>query len=632
MKTLYRLAGIVSIITVFGFLLSSFDDRSGGTNAAKFPYQQAGLTREQAAAHLLSRFTYGAQPGQVKEVAAMGLENWFRQQLKADQKDDSLAVMLDKYDLLKMSNAEIVNTIPRGGAIGRLAVRDGFLSKDSLGSGSKEYREAIRTYMSVKGFRPAQEMIQQFTDQKILRAAYSQNQLQEVLTEFWFNHFNVSFTKNECTQYIPSYERDVIRPNALSSFETLLVATAQSPAMLVFLDNSSSTGDPDSIMRTNPVKPGAVNKPKKKGAGGLNENYAREIMELHTLGVDGGYTQQDVTQAARVLTGWTVFPIDTLLGPNNFRNSLETMGEEKMDQRGFVHIGDFLFVPSRHDSRPKMVLGNRFDSGGYNEGRQLLHMLATRDATARFICTKLAIRFVSDTPPESLIKKMAATFQQKKGDIKQVLITMVSAPEFWSADALREKTKSPFELAISSVRALNARIGQPNQLYTWINRMGQRLYYYQAPTGFPDKGEYWINTGSLLSRMNFGLALASQRIPGISFDLLALNNNHEPESTQAALATYSGLLIPGRDLSGTIKQLTPLLNDPKLQQKVETAAGKMPVSPAGKGNRTDMKQASDTSNLPPLAKNSVVTASTSVRNFLPQVTGIIIGSPEFQRK
>lgn len=631
MKTVYRFAGIVSIITVFGLVLSSFDDTAREINAAKFPYQQAGLTREQAAAHLLSRFTYGAQPGQVQEVASMGLENWFRQQLKADLREDSLVLMLDKYDLLKMSNAEMVNTIPRGGAIGRLAVRDGFVVKDSLGSDSKEYREAIRTYMSVKGFRPAQEMIRQFTDQKILRAAYSQNQLQEVLTEFWFNHFNVSFTKNECTQYIPSYERDAIRPNALSTFETLLVATAQSPAMLLFLDNSSSTGDPDSIMPMNPAKLNAGNRPKKK-AGGLNENYAREIMELHTMGVDGGYTQQDVTQAARVLTGWTLFPIDTLLGPNNFRNSLENLGEEKMIKRGFVHTGDFLFVPSRHDNRPKTVLGKRFDNGGYEEGRQLLHMLATQNATARFICTKLAIRFVNDHPPQSLVQKMAATFQQKKGDIKQVLITMVSAPEFWSSEALREKTKSPFELAISSVRALKAGIEQPNQLYTWINKMGQRMYYYQAPTGFPDKGEYWINTGSLLSRMNFGLALASQRIPGISFDLLALNNNHEPESTEAALSTYSRLFMPGRDLTATIKQLTPLLNDPRLQQKVETAAGKMPASPSGNANRNSMKQSSDTSTSPPLVKNAVVAAGTSVRHFLPQVTGIIIGSPEFQRK
>jgi uncharacterized protein (DUF1800 family) len=223
---------------------------------------------------------------------------------------------------------------------------------------------------------------------------------------------------------------------------------------------------------------------------GLNENYAREVMELHTLGVDGGYTQQDVTQAAKVLTGWTVFPMDEDGAGGAMKKMIEKVGESKLEERGFVHQGDFLFAANRHDTGEKVVLGKRFAAnGGYEEGVQLLTMLATNPSTAKFITKKLAIRFVSDNPPQSLLDKMSKTFLDKGGDIKLVLMTMVNSPEFWSKEALREKTKSPFELAISAVRTLDANISQPYQLYNWITKMGQKMYYYQAPTGFPDKGQ-----------------------------------------------------------------------------------------------------------------------------------------------
>jgi uncharacterized protein (DUF1800 family) len=239
-------------------------------------------------------------------------------------------------------------------------------------------------------------------------------------------------------------------------------------------------------------------------------------MELHTLGVDGGYTQQDVTQAARVLTGWTVYPMN-----ENAKKFVNRFNPDQLAWRGFVHEGDFLFNANRHDKGEKMVLGHVFPAGGgYEEGVELLEMLAHHPSTARFICRKIAVRFVSDDPPQSLIDKMAKTFLQKDGDIRQVLITMVTAPEFWSPAAIREKTKSPFELAIGAVRSLHATIDQPYPLYTWITRMGEKMYYYQAPTGFPDKGVYWINAGSLLNRMNFGLALAEGQVPGVRVDLV----------------------------------------------------------------------------------------------------------------
>src|SRR5260221_118888 len=476
-----------------------------GTAAIRFPYRKAGLTEGQAAAHLLSRFKYGAGPGQVDAVVQLGLEKWFAQQLEGNLPDDSLGQVLDRYDALKLTNEEVVNTYPRAGQVVRMAIKDGVINKDSVKIDRKEYRETLQAYMQEKGYKREQDLFRQFINQKVLRAAYSQNQLREVLTDFWFNHFNVSITKNDCAEFIPAYERDVIRPSALGSFGELLLKTAKSPAMSYYLDNfSSSVALPE----------GQMQEQARKNRG-LNENYAREVMELHTLGVDGGYTQQDVTQAARVLTGWGVYPMN-----ENGKGIVERFSEDQLARRGFVHEGDFFFNANRHDKGEKKVLARTFAAGGgYEEGVQLLAVLAFRPSTEAFITRKIAVRFFSDNPPQSLLDKMAKTFREKKGDIKQVLITMVTAPEFWSADVVREKTKSPFELAIGAVRSLHGTIEQPYQLYTWVTRMGEKKYYYQAPTGFPDKGTYWINTGSLLNRMNFGLALASGRIPGIRIDL-----------------------------------------------------------------------------------------------------------------
>jgi uncharacterized protein (DUF1800 family) len=536
MKTVLKLLGIVVMLLGGHFMLSSF---VGDAPAYKFPWRQVGLTERQAAAHLLSRFSYGAMPGQVDAVMQEGLENWWAKQLAADLPDDTLEALLRRYDALQLTNEQVVNLYPRLGQVAKMAIRDGVVNKDSIKTDRREYREMIRAYMSEKGYKPEQDLFRQFICQKILRAAYSNNQLQEVLTDFWFNHFNVSITKNDCAEFIPAYERDVIRPNSLGKFGDLLLKTAKSPAMLYYLDNFSSAvavpegagmgaaslpggdGTGDSAVEMAIAGKGADSETvaqvrQFRRSRGLNENYAREVMELHTLGVDGGYTQQDVTQAARVLTGWTVYPMN-----ENAKKFVNRFNPDQLARRGFVHEGDFLFNANRHDKGEKMVLGHVFPAGGgYEEGVELLEMLAHHPSTARFICRKIAVRFVSDDPPQSLIDKMAKTFLQKDGDIRQVLITMVTAPEFWSPAAIREKTKSPFELAIGAVRSLHATIDQPYPLYTWITRMGEKMYYYQAPTGFPDKGVYWINAGSLLNRMNFGLALAEGQVPGVRVDLV----------------------------------------------------------------------------------------------------------------
>jgi len=549
------------------------------TPSTRFPWAKAGLTERQAAAHLISRFTYGARPGQVDSVVRMGLENWFAKQLVGLLPDDSLEERLSRYDALELSNEQVANTYPRNGQVVRMAIQDGVINKDSVKTDRKEYREVLQAYMAEKGLKQEQDLFRQMFCQKVLRATYSENQLREVMTDFWFNHFNVSLTKNACAGFIPAYERDVIRPNALGRFAELLLKTAKSPAMLYYLDNFQSSGPPK----------------------GLNENYAREVMELHTLGVDGGYTQQDVTEAARVLTGWGVYPMGQFARGGGGAQ-LAKYTDAQIAQRGFVHDGDFFFNSNRHDKGEKTVLGQVFPAGGgYEEGVTLLGLLAHQPATARFVCRKIAVRFVSDDPPTSLVEKMAETFLEKNGDIRQVLLTMVQSLEFWSPAALREKTKSPFELAIGAVRALNGDIQQPLPLFNWVTRMGEKKYYYQAPTGFPDRGTYWINTGSLLNRMNFGLALAAGRVAGVQIDLLALNNGHEPESAMAALTVYGRLLLPERDLAATEKRLTPLLADPGLAQKVNAAAG-------------------DGS------------AMVQDRGMLAQAVGIIIGSPEFQRR
>ena len=332
--------------------------------------------------------------------------------------------------------------------------------------------------------QPQQVVNRDLTEGKLLRAVYSNRQLEEVLTDFWFNHFNIYMDKGADRFMLTAYERDVIRPHVLGKFKDLLLATAQSPAMLFYLDNWESASPPPANLR--------VKLPNARKQG-LNENYGRELMELHTLGVDGGYTQQDVTEVARCFTGWTI------LQPNQG--------------------GGFFFNPRMHDKGEKHVLGVTIPAGGgIDDGLKVLDILSKSPATARFISKSLAIRFVSDNPPDSLIDKMAATFTATDGDLRAVMRTMLGADEFWAAGNFRSKLKSPLEMVVSSVRAVNGDVDTALQMANLLNTMGEPLYRKQEPTGYTNRGGDWLNSASLLARMNFASNLTQGRIAGVKVD------------------------------------------------------------------------------------------------------------------
>ncbi|WP_238324786.1 DUF1800 domain-containing protein [Pseudacidobacterium ailaaui] len=321
---------------------------------------------------------------------------------------------------------------------------------------------------------------------KVLRAILSERQLQEVMTDFWFNHFNVFMHKNGFeTYYLPDYERNVIRAHALGKFKDLLLATAEHPAMLDYLDNWTSIG-PDSAAAEK-SRPG-----KKQADRGLNENYGREVMELHTVSVNGGYTQTDVTNLAKIFTGWTI----------------------DHPQLG----GPFVFDERRHEPGPKKWFGHTVKEDGFNEGVQALMWLAAQPQTAHFISYKLAQRFVADDPPPTLVDRMARTFLSSDGDIREVLRTMVHSPEFWSRTNYRNKVKTPLEFVASAFRATDTNPTNPGALVTVIARMGEPLYQMQPPTGYPMTADHWMNSAALVDRLNFSMALADNRLGGMKFD------------------------------------------------------------------------------------------------------------------
>jgi uncharacterized protein (DUF1800 family) len=445
---------------------------------------------------------------------------------------------------------------------------------------------------------PEQTTAQELFAQRLTRDIYANAQLQEVMTDFWLNHFNVYLRKNEqMPYYLVSYERDVIRPRAIGKFEDLLEAVAHSPAMMLYLDNAESMG-PDSPAAER-AKIAAARRPdaKKKADAGLNENYARELMELHTLGVNGGYTQADVTQVARVLTGWTV------------------------DRPQFG--GDFMFAPMRHEPGTKKVLGTKIKENGEMEGRELLHMLAMRPATAQFLSRKLAIRFVSDDPPQALVDRIAKTYLASGGDIPSVLRTLFHSPEFWAASDYRAKVKTPLEFVVSAVRASNANVENIQPLMNALRQMGMPLYGCMPPTGYKWDASDWVSTGALVDRMNFALSLAANRLPGITVEWA-------PELDMSTLVSDapSQQVIPTSESEEA--RLEPMLVAGGVSDATRTAA--LEQFKAQSAQNPPLAAPVAAKRPAPGAKGRQAAPADAYEREDQLLAGLLMGSPEFQRR
>jgi uncharacterized protein (DUF1800 family) len=541
---------------------------------------QKKLSKDDQVLHALDRLTFGPRPGDIERVKRMGLKKWIDQQLHPEriQENRDLEAKLEPLVSLGMTPLEVVQHYPspqmiRGIAEGRQPLPDdpllrasvqrlvaryksrkndaanpaGAVAPDAelepvrpldavldarelqtLRAGTTEQKRALLDSMSfvkvedmlVAMPRPQRQQLfniapteirreilllnspQQVVNYdllqaKLLRAIESNRQLAEELDDFWFNHFNVFYEKGAERFLIPQYERDAIRPHVLGKFRALLEATATSPAMLFYLDNFQSVrADMD------------ANDKNRKVKRGLNENYARELMELHTLGVDGGYTQQDVTEVARCFTGWRI----------------------REPQRG----DDFVYDDKAHDKGQKVVLGNVIPAGGgMEDGEKVLDILARHPSTARFISKELAQRFVADNPPEALIDSMAQTFLTTDGDLREVMKTMLNSKAFWSEGAYRAKVKTPFEMVASSVRALDGNVTDAWALANQVGSLGEPLYRKLEPTGYSNLSADWVNSAGLLARMNFALQLAQDHVAGAKVDVSRLGG--DPPAVAKAL-------------------------------------------------------------------------------------------------
>src|SRR5713226_5819659 len=602
------------------------------------------LNADEAILHALNRLAYGPRPGDLERVRQMGLAKWIEQQMNPNAIDDrGVEARLEQFPTLRMSTAKLLAEYPQpkqqekqaaakearmerpGDAAAATIARD---MSDKGGQAPQEQTAGAENAESMKDDANAaaamkqeppaemnaatrgagkrdllgggdpnavpraiaddskrrQRVGEELAMAKVARAIYSERQLQQVMDDFWFNHFNVFAGKGEDRYYLTSYERDVIEPRALGKFKDLLTATAKSPAMLFYLDNFLSA-DPRAPQRQaaeramrqqrrrggfgRPPRPAAnPQQAAKKNERGLNENYGRELMELHTLGVDGGYTQKDVTEVARCFTGWTI---------------------DKPRQ-----YADFKFDDRLHDPDPKMVLGKKIHAGGMKDGEQVIDLLVHHPSTAKFISTKLARRFVSDNPPPALVERMARTFQSSEGDIRAVLKTMIWSPEFWSRETYRAKIKTPFELVVSAVRALGTDVDTPMPLVQWVGRIGEPLYQCQPPTGYADKSDAWVNTGALLNRLNYSLALAGNKVRGSRSDVGSLLGSEADGDAKAALNRAVQVFLGGQTAPTTVETLQKQLDSPQvLQAKLDD-----PVK------RVD----------------------------LGVVAGLVLGAPEFQRR
>ncbi len=599
-------------------------------NTAAAPRTQ---TADQQGVHALSRLTFGARPGDLERLRAMGVDRWIDEQLHPERIDDTKAeAWAGQFEVVQRTAAQLEGEYQNPGAlVNQLAARNnGGLTRED----SAQLRQARQN------LRRIAEEVQV---SHVGRALLSERQLQEVMTDFWLNHFTVFAGKGIREQfYLADYENRVIRPNALGRFRDVLGAVAKSPAMLFYLDNWESAADSarprlvnvnaPAVRRAvqqrfpevaNPKSPAAQQLQRRVRAG-LNENYGRELLELHTLGVDGGYTQQDVINAARALTGWTI------AGP----------------RQG----GGFQFAAYMHDAGEKTLLGHTMRAGrGIEDGEELLDIVARHPSTARFIAFKLARRFVSDTPSAALVERAAATFTRTDGDIREVLRTIITSPEFFARESYRAKVKTPFEVVLSALRALNAQPDKTPRTAQLIAGLGQPVFGHQTPDGWPETGEKWMGTGAILNRINFGLVLASGRVPGANpmtfpgVDML--RQAPRDQQVDAVVGAFLGgdvssvtrsVLLTGKnpllDAAGGAPTATPPADEPMMMPPATPPANAQPAAPPA----NVMPGAPGA--LPPAMRPAQQFAQARANAPLPplrglaQVLGLALGSPEFQRR
>lgn len=486
------------------------------------PTEPREQTADQQVQQVLNRLAFGARPGDVVRVRAIGVDQWIALQLAPDRiADDSVDSVVASYEMLHRPTRELVSMYEEGQRVMREMQRRRTASGDT--TSRRDVRaELLRENPALRDrTRQNQRILGDVQSARLARAVASERQLQEVMTDFWENHFTVFAGKGVTRLFVASYDQDVIRPLALGRFRDLLGAVAKSPAMLFFLDQWESAAD--SLHPTLAARGrGSLSvvpprRPAQRGRG-LNENYARELLELHTVGVDGGYTQHDVIEVARALTGWTMNP--------------------RQD-------AEFAFRPEIHDAGEKTVLGHRLAAGrGVEDGEDVLDLLARNPHTARFIARKLAVRFVSDDPPAALVDRAAATYMRTDGDIRDVVRTIVTSPEFFSRTAYRAKVKTPFELVASALRAVGAPPDTSLRSAQTVAFLGQPIFGHQAPNGWPETGDAWMNTGAILNRINFGLALAGGRLPTASVARWAdgerLRNAPRGEQVDSVVSAFLG--------------------------------------------------------------------------------------------
>jgi len=505
------------LIFIAFLFISLLSMSAGQTRAAK-------LTEDQRILHILNRLSFGPQPGDIERVRKIGISAYIEEQLHPERIDDSKTEALLKiFPSIGMDVAAINQKyVPPNELARRLGLNPASKLQANQGSpDDSDVRKTLQVYYEEHGLNPPQRLLQELQGQKLVRAVYSDRQLAEVMTDFWYNHFNVFWGKGADKQLATDYEMNAIRPHVLGKFKDLVMATARNPAMLFYLDNAQSsspnmkTPAMERLEQLQQRRMLAVNNPRalerideqimqvqqriaqanssNTRKPGINENYARELMELHTMGVDGGYRQKDVQEVARAFTGWTI-------------------DHPRQDAR-------FVFRDAMHDGGTKIVLGHKIEAGGIHDGEQVIDILVHHPSTAHFIAAKLVRRFVSDEPPAALVDRVAAVYMKSEGDIREMLRTIFLSDEFQSPSAYRAKTKSPFELAVSAIRALGGDTNGSPRLAQEIARMGQPLYQYQAPTGFPDRASEWTSSGAILERLNFGIALVHNKIPGTAVEV-----------------------------------------------------------------------------------------------------------------